>query len=520
MSTTPSIPGGANIYSSLGNVASNSLVNVVRATRAPGVADNLGPQGAFQIGQRWINTSDSSSYTLCNITCANGVVSATWAIDGGASGTLATLTGDSGTATPSSGNILIAGGAGIVTSASGSTVTIDLDGGGVAVDSIALQTGTTPIAPTSGGLITINGAVVAAGTNPIRTDGTGANTMAVEVQTSQAIAGTDATKIGLCNFSSDQFAVDANGFVTLAGGGLAIDSFTPDAGTSPVVPTAAGVVTMAGTAEQITTTGGTNVLTFSLPSLITAPGSLATTTFLTVANVLTVTAGGATITSGDVDVNGGDLYVTRTAAGTAVIAEVINSDNTNGASNAQIDIFTGGSSSGDPMLSFQISGIGASAMFMGLDNSASDIFTISNGPVLGTNNALTLTQAGALTASTSITATLGNIQATNGNLVLNTAGNKIVSTSVGAAAAAGANSFGTVTLVNGTVTVATTAVTASSIIFLTRQSVGATGANDLGILSVGTITGGTSFVIDAWTVTNATALQADDQSIIGWMIVN
>ncbi len=131
-----------------------------------------------------------------------------------------------------------------------------------------------------------------------------------------------------------------------------------------------------------------------------------------------------------------------------------------------------------------------------------------------------LTQAGALTATTSITATLGAITATNGNLVLGTAGNKILSTSVGSAEAAGGNSFGTVTLVGGTATVSTTAVTASSIIFLTRMSVGATGANDLGILSVGTITAATSFVINAWTVTNATVLQGDDVSSIGWMLVN
>lgn len=125
-----------------------------------------------------------------------------------------------------------------------------------------------------------------------------------------------------------------------------------------------------------------------------------------------------------------------------------------------------------------------------------------------------------MTAGTTLTATLGDITATNGNLVLNTAGNKIVSTSVGSGASAGANSFGTATLTGGTVTVSTTAVTASSIIILTRQSVGATGANDLGILSVGTIVAATSFEINAWTVTNATALQADDVSVIGWMIIN
>lgn len=95
---------------------------------------------------------------------------------------------------------------------------VQLAGGtGAAIQKVNLQTGTTPIVPSSGA-ITFNGATVAAGTNPVRTDGTGANTMALEVQTSQAIAASDATKIGLCNFNSAQFTVDANGFVSSTNG--------------------------------------------------------------------------------------------------------------------------------------------------------------------------------------------------------------------------------------------------------------------------------------------------------------
>lgn len=127
---------------------------------------------------------------------------------------------------------------------------------------------------------------------------------------------------------------------------------------------------------------------------------------------------------------------------------------------------------------------------------------------------------GSLTASTTLTATLGAITATNGNLVLGTAGNKIVSSSVATTIVAGANSFGTVTLVGGTATVATTAVTASSMIMLTRQTVGATGAAALGMLTIGTITAGTSFVINSWLTANATSLATTDVSNIGWMIIN
>lgn len=143
---------------------------------------------------------------------------------------------------------------------------VSLAGGGLAVDSVGTQTGTNPIAPTAGGLITINGAVVAAGTNPVRSDGTGANTMAIEVQTSQAIAASDATKIGLCNFNSTQFSVDANGFVALAGGGLAIDSIKPNSGTDPIVPDAAGLLSILGTGS-ITTVGSLNTETIQLTGL-------------------------------------------------------------------------------------------------------------------------------------------------------------------------------------------------------------------------------------------------------------
>lgn len=92
---------------------------------------------------------------------------------------------------------------------------VTLSGAGIAIDSIGTQTGTNPITATAGGLVTINGAVVAAGTNPVRSDGTGPNTMAIEVQTSQALAATDATKIGLSNYDNKDFTVDSNGFVAL-----------------------------------------------------------------------------------------------------------------------------------------------------------------------------------------------------------------------------------------------------------------------------------------------------------------
>ena len=125
---------------------------------------------------------------------------------------------------------------------------VSLVGSSAAIEKVNVQIGTTPIVPTSGA-ITVNGATVAAGTHPVRTDGTGANTFAVEVQISQALAATDATKIGLSNFNSTYFTVDANGFVSLVPTAVA-GSFTVDAatapGTNPVVPNGSGNITVTG----------------------------------------------------------------------------------------------------------------------------------------------------------------------------------------------------------------------------------------------------------------------------------
>lgn len=68
-------------------------------------------------------------------------------------------------------------------------------------------------------------------------------------------------------------------------------------------------------------------------------------------------------------------------------------------------------------------------------------------------------------------------------------------------------SMGTAILVGGTVTVSNTRVTANSRIFLTNEAVGGT----IGIISVGTKTAGTSFVINSSNVL--------DTSTVAWLIV-
>lgn len=115
-----------------------------------------------------------------------------------------------------------------------------------------------------------------------------------------------------------------------------------------------------------------------------------------------------------------------------------------------------------------------------------------------TTPAITLT-LGAITPSS--IATTGAVS--TGNLTLGTAGNKINITT-------GSNaSAGTGTLSGGTVTISTTAVTASSLIFLTDATASLT---NVGTLSVTSKSAGVSF-----TVTSANVL---DSSTFNWLIIN
>jgi hypothetical protein len=104
-------------------------------------------------------------------------------------------------------------------------ITLDLAPIAGAIQKVNLQAGTSPIVPTAGA-ITLNGQVVAAGGTPVRTDGTGVSTGAIQIQTSQAIAATDATKIGLSSFNSSDFSVDANGFVSIISSGFTWNNVT------------------------------------------------------------------------------------------------------------------------------------------------------------------------------------------------------------------------------------------------------------------------------------------------------
>jgi len=120
------------------------------------------------------------------------------------------------------------------------------------------------ITPDGANNIDILGSVVANATHAkaLFTESPSANTMEIDLQVAAAIASPDITKVGLAAFNQDQFDVDTNGFVTLQGGGIAIDSINVDAntppGTDPVVPDTNGLVTVTG--GQVAAGTTTNVI--------------------------------------------------------------------------------------------------------------------------------------------------------------------------------------------------------------------------------------------------------------------
>ena len=161
------------------------------------------------------------------------------------------------------------------------------------------------LSPTAGNW-NILGASTASGTTPVSTSGA-VSTLTINVQKSQAIASTDATKIGLSCFDSASFSVDANGFVTTSGTGV-LKTLTGNSG-GALSPTAGNINTL-GTGS-ITIAGAGSTLTTQL-------------TGLTNHNVL-IGAGTATITNVAPSATSGVPLISQGAAadpafGTAVVA--------------------------------------------------------------------------------------------------------------------------------------------------------------------------------------------------------
>ena len=207
---------------------------------------------------------------------------------------------------------------------------VTLNGGGTtgAITKVAVDAntgpGTNPVLP-SVGQITVTGAQIAAGstTNVIRTDSLAANTYTIQIQRSQAVASTTIGDNGVSHFSSSQFAVDANGFVTLAGG------------------TTAGILTLTGNSGGAISPSSGNINTLGTGSItISGSGSTLTTQLTGLTNhAVLVGAGTATITNIAATSNTGAIlqnnsgadpsYSTATYPSTTTINQILYSSATN-----------------------------------------------------------------------------------------------------------------------------------------------------------------------------------------------
>lgn len=373
-----------------------------------------------------------------------------------------TLTGNSGGAVSGDGafNVNLLGGAGVnvVGNPGTNTLTVSLTGGSAAIDSIGVDAftapGTNPVLPDALGLLTVHGAATAAGTTPVQSNSLAANAYTVQVQTSQAIAATDATKIGLSNYNSAHFSCDANGFVSLSGGGQAVDSLIPNSGTTPVVPAADGSITLQGTGS-ITTVGGLNSLTPQLTGLtnhsVQVGAGTATLTQLTVGTNGQVLIGAtaadpafATLTSSDSSITftpGANTLSLQVAGGTTSIKTI--TGNSGGAESP---------SAGN----FNILGTGSITVAGSANTETVQLTGLTNHAVQVGAGTATLTQVGP-------SATTGAVLASNG-----AAADPSFQTlsSLGATLSLNGNS-GTATASSGTITVTTGASNANGTIKFT-----------------------------------------------------
>lgn len=308
-------------------------------TRNPTVNDIYYP-----IGKWWINTANLTLWYLNSQNTTSGYLQSVW-LEVSAVSILDTISDTANTPVPPSSssdippnNIQLVGGAGItVVSNPGShLLTISATGAGT-VESFAVDAftapGTNPVLPTAGGLVTVTGGQVAAGTtaNVIRTDSLAANTYAIQIQRSQAVASSTIGDNGVSHFNSAQFTVDANGFVSLIGGSAALENINVQTGTSPVVPTSGsitfnGAVVAAGTHPVRTDGTGASTMALEVQIAQAIPSTNATNIGLSAFNSAQFTVDG----NGFVSTSGTGVLNTLTGNTGGAISPVAGNINTVG----------------------------------------------------------------------------------------------------------------------------------------------------------------------------------------------
>ena len=289
----------------------------------------------------------------------------------------------------------------------------------------------------------------------------------------------------------------------------AVATLTGDSG-GAISPAAGNINVVTG--ANLTSVGSGSSITVSLDSAVdttsVAVGTAALGLTLSTASIvadgtdaaipITITpkgTGDLLLTAGDLLASAGDVIAVRSQAGGDVTLEATNSDNSNNASDAYVEVAVGGTSAGDAGIRFQVSG--GQNYCMGLDNSDGDNLVIAGSNDLGTDNLMTIADA-------------GDVTVVKGNLILGA-----VATQLQMNGGAVTDFIGQATLSSGTVTVLNTNIAAGDRVFVTRSDLN--GSTAVGLFDV-SITASTSFVIDARKPADAT-VETGDASIVDYIIV-
>lgn len=236
-------PIGQFVDTTIGRTSTNPFITIIK-NRAP--IGNDGINNALQVGQRWIDSSDKDAeYFLLNFTSSNGVVQANWVQIGSGGNTAETLTGNSGGAVTvdSSNNINVVGDGttGLLFSGSSHTLTGTLS--------------TIPNSALANSAITVvAGTGVSITTSPVSLGGS----TTISGKIAQAAASSALLNAGVSSFSNTEFAVDSNGYVTLATSIPA--SFVTDSGTATPASNSLTIqgssgITTSGSGHTVTVTG-------------------------------------------------------------------------------------------------------------------------------------------------------------------------------------------------------------------------------------------------------------------------
>lgn len=282
----------------------------------------------YPIGKRWIDIVNNAEYTLTSLSSLGGTVSANWEVSAGGNFIVSSLSGDTGTATPTAGDIKLAGTTSeITTAASGSTVTFSLPAAIIAPGSLTTTTflnatttvtAGTGITSTTGNIVATAGQVNAGTSMTAATDIT-ATTGNIVATAGQVNAGTSMTAgTTITATLGDITATNGNFVGSTAGTGFMFNANanSGDASGPVVLDSRAGQVTFTNvsivaaadltlTITNAEITGATTQVIYSMSGSTTGSApSIKSITNSAGSSAIVVTNGtGATTTTADITFN-------------------------------------------------------------------------------------------------------------------------------------------------------------------------------------------------------------------------